>query len=348
VKLDNLYIQALGSYLPEQRLTLQQATEEGYDSDDLASEVLESLDDYETIAVGGDLAPADMAVAAARAALAAADSKIAMLIHAQMFRQGPETWSPVGYLLRELGIDGATGFEVEQGANGVLAAVQLAAGWLAMAPDTSAALVTTALNAGSAYLDRFRSAGTKTIYGDGAAAAVLGRGSGIARVDSINSLMIPGLEGLCRGSAPLFDEGRVRQMVNLGERGREFVHEKGMEVMDLIKGATRIKVESAHQALSEAGVEPKDLAAVVHTHANPAVIDMSVMHPLGLDLARSSWSFGKTIGHVGAADHLLGLEHFITSGTVTEGDHVLLIGRANGCNFSSAVVTITTGTAIMP
>jgi 3-oxoacyl-[acyl-carrier-protein] synthase III len=247
----------------------------------------------------------------------------------------------VGYLLRELGIAGATGVEVAQGANGALAAIQLAAGWLALAPESSSALVTTSLNAGSAYLDRWRSAGTKTILGDGGAAAVLGHGSGIARVDSINSMMVPGLEGLYRGSTPLFDEGRMRQTVNVTERGREFAHKNGMEVLDLIKEATRMKAESAHQALSEAGIEPKDLARVVHTHANPAVIDMSVMHPLGLDLDRSSWGFGRTVGHIGAADHLLGLEHFIVSGAVGPGDHVLLIGRANGCNISSAVVTIT-------
>ena len=62
MKLDDLYIQALGSWLPQQRMTLTEAQDEGYDSDDLASEVLEAQEDYETVCIAGETAPADMAV----------------------------------------------------------------------------------------------------------------------------------------------------------------------------------------------------------------------------------------------------------------------------------------------
>ena len=60
-----------------------------------------------------------------------------------------------------------------------------------------------------------------------------------------------------------------------------------------------------------------------------------------MDEARSTWELSRTIGHTGVADLFIGLEHLWTTGQVTPGDHVMLIGAATGMEAGCAVVEIT-------
>jgi 3-oxoacyl-[acyl-carrier-protein] synthase-3 len=299
--------------------------------------------EFESILVAAGTPAAEMAVHAAREALNGNASHVDMHIHAQLFRQGPEGWSPVGYILRELGISDIPGHEVTQGCNGILAAMQVAAGWLAMAPGSATALVTTSLNAGVPYLDRCRSAGSGTVLGDGAAAAVLARDGGIARVDALNSVMFPELEALHRGNAPLLETDSGRDSVDMPSRAQAFALEHGWGPLDLLEQVTKMKVETAQRSLDDAGLKAADLARVIHPNVGPAVIEMSVLQPLKLSLEQSTWDFGRTIGHLGAADYLVSLDHLLRTSQLSPGDHVLLIGGSAGFNVSSAILTITGG-----
>lgn len=342
MKTKDLYIKALGTYLPDERLTLEEVENLGYASDDLIDEVVEMGFDYERICVAGEMPSFDMAVHAARDALKGSTGQADLLIYAPMFRQGPDGWAAAGYLLRELGLNEVAGHEVVQGANGVLAALQAAAGWLALTPGGTA-LIATALNAGVPYLDRYRSAGSKTVLGDGAAAALLGSDGGIARVDAISSVTFPRFEGMHRGTAPLFETNKLRPVVRTTERGREFTFEEDLNPLGLIREISRMKTKAARRALDEAGLQASDISRVIHPHVSPVVVDMSVMKPLGFSSGQSTWDFGRTVGHIGAADYLLSLDHLLKAGQVSAGDHVLLVGSSAGFNVSSAVLTITDG-----
>lgn len=340
MNIQDLYIKAIGTYLPDEKLTLEQAEDLGYASDDLIDEVIDMGFDYEYIRVAGDTPSVDMAVNAARESIKESAAPADLFIYAPMFRQGPDGWSAAGYIMRELGLNEIAGHEVAQGANGVLAAMQAAAGWLALRPGATA-LVATALNAGAPYLDRCRSAGSKTILGDGAAAALLGSEGGIARVDAINSVMFPQFEQMHRGTAPLFEENKMRPVVRATERSREFTFKQDMNPLGLIKEIGRMKTETAQRSLDEAGIKADDLARVIHPHVSPVVVDMSVIRPLGLSSEQTTWDFGRTVGHIGAADYLLSLDHLLKAGELSAGDHVLFVGSSAGFNVSSAVLTIT-------
>ncbi|XUL94498.1 3-oxoacyl-[acyl-carrier-protein] synthase III C-terminal domain-containing protein (plasmid) [Streptomyces galilaeus] len=71
------------------------------------------------------------------------------------------------------------------------------------------------------------------------------------------------------------------------------------------------------------------------------MIEFSVLAPLGLPMSRSSWDFGRSVGHVGAADLIISLDHLVRTGELSPGDHVLLLSQGPGWISSSAVVTIT-------
>jgi 3-oxoacyl-[acyl-carrier-protein] synthase III len=84
-----------------------------------------------------------------------------------------------------------------------------------------------------------------------------------------------------------------------------------------------------------------DLARVIHPNVSPAVMETSVLRPLKLTADQSAWDFGRTVGHLGAADYLVSLDHLLRAGQLSAGDRVLLIGGTAGFSVSSAVLTIT-------
>jgi len=340
VKTRELYIKAVGTYLPENMTDIKEARKTKP-----AAEFEEDLFDdgeYVSISVAGDTPAVDMAVHAARDALKVAEEPVQILFHASMVQQGPEGWSSAGYILRELGLSNLGGFDIVQGANSVLGALEIASGWLAVVPDARNALVTTALNAGSAEFDRWHSAGTSIVLGDGAAAIVLGKGGGIARVEAVNSLMFPELEGIHRGTLPLFEKDLgIRRQVDLSVRFKEFALTNGFGPMDLLTQITNMNTEVVQRSLKDAQLEAGDIARVIHQHVGPMMIDLSVMRPLGLPLSKSTWDYGQTVGHVGSCDYLLSLGYLLNTGQLSVGDHVLLTGCAPGFNVASAILTIT-------
>jgi 3-oxoacyl-[acyl-carrier-protein] synthase III len=338
VRTQEFFIKSIGIYLPDVRAVPANAQED----EELRPEGMASYYTFESCAVATGIPAADMAVRAAREALSRAGTGVDLHIHTQLFRQGPESLSPAGYILHQLGISGIASHEVAQGCNGILAALQVCAGWLTMAHGAAAALVTTSLNAGVSYLDRCRSAGPGTVLGDGAAAAVLGKDSGIARVDVLNSVVFPELEALHRGDAPLLDtDSGVRESVDMLSRSQAFAREQGRDPLDLLEQITKMTAETAQRSLDEAGITAGDLAKVIHPNLSPAVMEASVLRPLNLTLDRSAWDFGRTVGHLGAADYLVSLGHLLRTGQLSAGDRVLLIGGTAGFTVSSAVLTIT-------
>jgi 3-oxoacyl-[acyl-carrier-protein] synthase III len=149
-----------------------------------------------------------------------------------------------------------------------------------------------------------------------------------------------------RGTAPLFETNKLRPVVKTTERGREFAFEEEMNPLGLIKEISRMKVETARRSLDEAGLKASDISKVIHPHVSPVVVDMSVLKPLEFASEQSTWDFGRTIGHIGAADYLLSLDHLLKAGQLSAGDHVLLLGSSAGFNVSSAVLTITDGATL--
>jgi 3-oxoacyl-[acyl-carrier-protein] synthase III len=337
VRTQEFFIKSIGTYLPD----VQAVPANIQRDEEPKAESTASGYQFESCAVAVDIPAADMAVHAAREALNCAGTRVDLHIHTQMFRQGPECWSPSGYILHQLGISDVPGHEVAQGCNGILAALQVCAGWLTMAPRAATALVTTSLNAGVPYLDRCRSAGSGTVLGDGAAAAVLTKDCGVVRVDALNSMVFPELEALHRGDASLLEtDNGIRESVDMLSRSQAFAREQGWDPLDLLEQITKMTVETAQQSLEDAGVKADELARVIHPNVSPAAMERAVLRPLKLTLEKSTWDFGRTVGHLGAGDYLVSLDHLLRTGQLSAGDRVLLIGGTAGFTVSSAVLTV--------
>jgi 3-oxoacyl-[acyl-carrier-protein] synthase III len=331
VRIRDVFVQALGSYLPP-AVSAGRAVEQGwYDPANLELHYLTGT------LVAGDVPPARMAVEAARTTLDRAGRKsteLDSLIHASVFQPGPAGWSLPGYALNELGGGTASVTDLRQGCTGMLMGVEIAVGQITGAQRHGTVLLTAADNFGK-VLDRWRC--RAFIAGDAGSAALLSGTSGFARIVSLNSRTIPELEGMHRGDEDLTADGDGRQ-VDLAERLTQF--DKDVPIMDAADLMAKTYTELARASVADAGLELEQVTRVLYNHVSVFLTKQLVLDPLGFELRRSTWHFGRGVGHLGASDFVVSLEHLLLEGALAPGDHVLLIGGSPGYFISSAVLEI--------
>jgi 3-oxoacyl-[acyl-carrier-protein] synthase-3 len=328
------YIAGVASYLPPV-VTIARALESRwYDSGRAAEDRLTS------VTVEPELSPPDMAVRAGRLALERSRHRaedIALLLHATVYRQGPEIWPAASYVERFAVGNAAPAIEILQGCNGGLAALELAMGHLGGDPGRTAAMITTA-DRWNGDMDRWRS-DVGILWGDAATAVVVSRQGGIAGIRALVTRTDPTLEDMHRGSEPLPVAAANRGHIDLVARKKAYLAQAGIgHFVDRFSAGL---VDTVDQALKEAGLTKDDLAAVVLPHLGRKIIDREYLAPLGLPIERTTWPHGSHIGHTGAGDQFIGLEHLLTRGDVGVGDQVLLIGVGIGFTWCAAVVELT-------
>lgn len=291
--------------------------------------------------VAGDVSPPEMAVHAARQALtrAAADpTGIGLVLHASIHHQGPEMWLPGPYIQREIVGTSTPAFEVRLGCNGVFAALEIAAGHLAVAAAGRTVLVTTAENLGSPLIDRWNSA-PGFILGDAGSALLLDRDHGFARLRAVGSVAVPEVEPLYRGGEPLYPplatQGRT---IDMRERA-EYFRDNVMSLTDAAEIRTRARLDLIERTLDEADRKLADMTRVICGNSAAYMVQHDLVEPLGITMERTTWQFGRGVGHTGASDQLLSLNHLLVTGQLTAGDHLLLYGGAPA-TLSCAVLEI--------
>jgi 3-oxoacyl-(acyl-carrier-protein) synthase III len=165
------------------------------------------------------------------------------------------------------------------------------------------------------------------IFGDAAAAVVLGSATGRA-----------GLR-----SSWLRNDGRLRGSVTLAHSGltgsREIVR-FGVSNQKITDEATEALLESARQALDLAGVTMDDIAWVLPHQPNGRMFDL-LIHELGIAEHKLIRVVGE-IGSVGAASIPVSLDRLWRSGQLRPGDLVLMIAVGSGISYGGMVYEVGT------
>ena len=197
-------------------------------------------------------------------------------------------------------------------------------------PETAMAFVVEELESGNSP------------YVVAAAAMVVTTEPGFAQVLSAHSTSISEAEELHRCGEPMFPPTvTIGRGFDPTARFEAFHKQlRGAPNWDLAALFQQKPEECVRQTLSEAGIELKDVARVVITHCSKDEAEAQFMGVLRLPLSSSTWEYGSTVGHLGAADHLVSLDHLLSSGQVGPGDYLLLIGLAPGVTYSCAVIKI--------
>ncbi|MCM9082450.1 MULTISPECIES: ketoacyl-ACP synthase III family protein [Streptomyces] len=329
-----IHVAGTGVYLPDRVMTAEEAVRLGRYTEQQRAE-----HEQISVRVADDMSAPDMAVEAGRRALErsgheAAD--IGLLIHVNVFHQGPDGWSPPHYIQRHvLGTD-VPALEIRQGCNGMLTAVDMAAAYLRSKP-CEAVLITSADNFSAPLVDRWQ-AHPGCVLGDGAAAVVLSKRPGVAELLALGQAALPDLEEMRRSGIPLFPPGATVGTVmdfkvptaHYRTTGASLM-EVGTRINDALSGVLK-------QTLADAALELSDITAVTHMNMAPQRVDERMLAPLGIDGSKSTTGFGRTVGHLGASDQFVGLDHLMSAGRLSSGNHVLMVGVGPGVDLSCAIL----------
>ena len=149
-----------------------------------------------SVSVAGATPAPDLAVAAARSALAHSGIsaiEISAVFHTNVHPQGPDGWSAQHYINHNSVNQPVTSIEIHNGCVGFFSALDLACCYLMAAADRTSVLLTAADNFGTAAVDRWQ-ASQLFVLADGGGAVVLSKRGGFARLLALGSASSPELE----------------------------------------------------------------------------------------------------------------------------------------------------------
>jgi 3-oxoacyl-[acyl-carrier-protein] synthase-3 len=336
VRYANLHVAGVGSSLPP-RLSIEDAEKAG-----LCKRQALWRTEFISVCVSERESGPELAATAAVSALAqagCAPAEVDLVLHADAYYQGHDMWSPASYVQRVALGNRCPAIEVRQMSNGGMAALDLAAGYLTADPARRAALVTTGDRFCRPGFDRWRS-DLGTVYADGGTALVLSNQGGFARLHSLVTIGDASLEQMARGDtafhpAPPVDEWPV----DVDVRRRAFVAASGLDsVLDRIDSGQR---EAIKRVSSEAEVDLADIDWFVLPNLGRSRLNEHFLHKFPIEPERTTWAWGRRVGHLGAGDQIAGLGYLADSGLVRTGQRIMLAGVGAGFSWSCAVLEIT-------
>ncbi|WKD32281.1 ketoacyl-ACP synthase III family protein [Streptomyces xanthophaeus] len=335
MRYDDLYIAGAALHV-ERRSPVSDALRDG-----LCDERTAERSGITSVAVSAGGSAPELAVEAARLALAQADVDpvdVDLLLHATVQYQGHDLWAPASYIQRYALGNRCPAVEIRQLSNGGMAALELAAGHLAPGSGRTAALLTTGDVFGAPGFDRWRS-DPGTVYGDAGTALVLSRRAAFARLVSLATVSDADLEGMHRGSDPF---GRmpfsVRTPIDLGLLQQEFVEETGRSYT-----VARINAgqdEALKRALADADCTLADIDWFVLPNFGRRRLHSVFLRRWNIPEERTTWAFGSSVGHLGAGDQFAGLAALADSGRTRPGQRCLVFGVGAGFTWSCAVLEL--------
>jgi 3-oxoacyl-[acyl-carrier-protein] synthase-3 len=314
---DDIYLSGTGRFLPARTATADLPADR-YDHGALR------LADYVSYAASPTLTAPEMAAAAAREALArsrhsAAD--LGVIVYAQF--DETDHLAPACHLQRVLDVPRALAFELGAASAGAATGLVVAAGLLQADPSVRAALITAA---GRHLPPRWPSRQVfGLVLGDGAAAAVLTRGHGPARLLAAAHGGVPDLETMC------VTDGADAQELPIVRIGL------GPFLGDIRDSVVRV----VDDVLAEAGVKLSEVTRFAVTGVGLAQLNAMVLEPLGITAGQTTWELLRRTGHVGACDPLLGLDQLLRDGDLRPGDTVLVLGTGLGFRHTALLLEIT-------
>jgi 3-oxoacyl-[acyl-carrier-protein] synthase-3 len=109
-----------------------------------------------------------------------------------------------------------------------------------------------------------------------------------------------------------------------------------MDGREVFRRAVRVVVESAEQALADAGVGIDDIAMLIPHQANLRIIQAAAQR-LGVPEDRTAVVIDR-YGNTSSASIPLALDDVVQTGRIAEGDLLLLSGFGGGMSWASAVL----------
>ena len=319
-------ISGTGSHLPPQRVS----------NDDLvarlAADGIETSDQWIVERTGirarhfaaADTKCSDLAVAAARQALEAADCDVADIDLIIVATSTPDMVFPSTACIvqQKLGINGCAAFDLQAVCSGFVYALTVADAMIRSGSATKALVIGAEIF--SRILD-FKDRTTCVLFGDGAGAVVLrasdspGIHASVLRADGRHSgiLSVPGnVSG-----------GKIV--------GSPFLQMAGNQVF---KFAVKVLDEVGRETLAAAGARIEDVDWLIPHQANVRILDATA-RKLGIPTEKVAVTVGHH-GNTSAASIPLALDEYVRSGKIRPGHRLLMEGVGGGFTWGAVYATL--------
>ena len=209
-----------------------------------------------------------------------------------------------------IGVPGGA-FDVNAACSGFVYALSVAHGLLAIGAERLLVIGAETLSRITDWDDR----SVAILVGDGAGAVVLEATDGPGQLLSWN----------------LGADGSLKHLLKCDHGG--YLYMDGKEVF---RKAVRVVVESAEQAIVEAGLTPADIDVMIPHQANLRIISAACQR-LGIPEEKAVVVIDR-YGNTSSASIPLALDDALTTGRLEPGMHVLLTGFGGGMTWASAVL----------
>ena len=323
-------ITGIGVHLPERVLTNQELERMVQTSDEW---ITERTGIKERRIAAEDEAASDMALPAARAALAQAGVDPAELDTVIVATTMPDMLFPTtaAIVADELGARKAAAYDLLAACSGFIYGLAQAYGAVSSGVSDKALLV------GAETLSKivnWRDRGTCILFGDGAGAVV------VERVRDGGFLGFELGADASGGKDLLVPAGGSRRPAS-HETVEDELHAITMKGQEVFRFATRVMVASAAQLLEACGATVDDVDLYVPHQANKRIIDHAARN-LGLPPEKVFLNIER-YGNTSAASVPLGLADALASGALEPGMRVLASAVGGGYTWGSAYFTWTDG-----
>ena len=209
-----------------------------------------------------------------------------------------------------IGVPGGA-FDVNAACSGFVYALSVAHGLIAIGAERLLVIGAETLSRITDWDDR----SVAILVGDGAGAVVLEATDGPGQLLSWN----------------LGADGSLKHLLKCDHGG--YLYMDGKEVF---RKAVRVVVESAEQAIAEAGLTPADIDLMIPHQANLRIISAACQR-LGIPEEKAVVVIDR-YGNTSSASIPLALDDALTTGRLEPGMHVLLTGFGGGMTWASAVL----------
>lgn len=319
-------VEGIGAYVPKRCIT----------NDEIAT-LVETSDDWirtrtgikTRYVVNGDESVADLAIGAAKDALASAGmsgNEIELIIVAS---STPDTIYPAVacQVQTEIGALNAAGFDMALACSGFIYGLVVAHQFLKTGMYKTAMVI--GADTHSRYTN-WHDRNTCILFGDGAGAAILKAESGGAESILANDLHLDGSKGM---ELTLFTQAENCPLVDPKTPVNNFVYMNGREVF---KFAVGVVPKSIQQVLDRSGLTIDDVDHVVLHQANIRIMQ-AMSERLNIPEDRLIVNLDK-FGNTSAASIPLALNEAVLNGRVKPGDLLVMCGFGAGLAWGTTIL----------
>ena len=171
---------------------------------------------------------------------------------------------------------------------------------------------------------------------------MLSKNRGFAKLLSTATLSDSTLEPIYRGvdgwtDGPFLDG----KPVDLHSRKSAYLLQEEGAYDTVIQLMTKHASQVLQEALDDADTDLASTQFFVHANIAETIVQFSFHSLLGVDPAKTVYEWGRNLGHMGAGDHLIGMNHVAEACAPQPGDKLVTMGVGIGFMWTVAVLEFT-------